>query len=260
MRVPDARDELTRDPPEAVRRELRREVGFGCPATGCGSPYLQYHHFDPPWNQEHHHDPARMIALCAEHHAKSAAWTVEDLRAMKQVPPDRPDIRGKFEWMRQGILAVIGGNFYFETPNMVVYRDTPIVIYRRDDQQRMLLNLRPLTTSRQPRLTLENNDWIIRGDPADARSPPNGSQLHVHYDNGDDIKIRFREWPTAHALGAVYPRALALGPMLRFPLVNAEITLKVGGTNINFGPTTTTLGSGAITGFISAYNANGLVL
>ena len=27
---------------------------------------LEYHHFDPPWEKEKHHDPARMIALCAD--------------------------------------------------------------------------------------------------------------------------------------------------------------------------------------------------
>ena len=93
----DEENELSRTPPVAVRRELRREVGFGCPVSGCGNPYLEYHHFDPPWEKEHHHDLARMIALCAEHHAKAAAWTIDDCRAMKAIPVDRPDVRGRFE-------------------------------------------------------------------------------------------------------------------------------------------------------------------
>jgi hypothetical protein len=124
--MPD--NDLSRTPPTAVRVELRREVGWGCPVSGCGCPYLQYHHFDPPWAQEHHHDPARMVALCgcAVHHAKAAAWTVEDFRAMKAVTADRPEVRGRFEWMRKDVLAVIGGNFYYETPNMVVFHGTPM--------------------------------------------------------------------------------------------------------------------------------------
>ena len=168
--MPDDNQQLSRTPHVAVRRELRREVGFGCPVSGCGNPYLQYHHFDPPWEKEHHHDPARMIALCAEHHAKAAAWTVEDFRAMKAVPADRPDVRGRFEWMREDVLAVVGSGFYYETPNMVVFRGTPIIWFERDDQRRLLLNFRFLTTSRQPRASLENNDWIIRGNPADVES------------------------------------------------------------------------------------------
>jgi hypothetical protein len=256
--MPSDDTELSRTPPVAVRRELRREVGFGCPVSDCGNPYLEYHHFDPPWEQKHHHDPTRMIALCATHHAKAGAWTVEQCRAMKSVPVGRPEVRGRFEWMRDDVLAVIGGGFYYETPNMVVFRGTPMIWFNRDDQRRLLLNFRVLTTSGQPRLRLEDNDWIIRGDPQDVESPPNGSKLRVRYDNGDDISIRFREWNDASSLGGVYPRAMALGAQLRFPLVTAEISFEVGGTEISFGPTMTRLG-GQISGFIASHCANGLV-
>jgi hypothetical protein len=199
-----------------------------------------------------------MIALCATHHAKAAAWTIEQCREMKSASPDRPEVRGKFEWMRDDILAVIGGGFYYETPNMVVFRDTPLIWFNRDDRRRLTLNLRVPTTSGQPRLSMADNDWIIRGEPLDVDSPPNGSRLRVRYDNGDDVSIRFREWTDASALDAVYPRALALGPRLRFPLVTAEISLEVGGTNISFTPNGTKLGKSMLKDFISSYCRNGL--
>jgi hypothetical protein len=199
-----------------------------------------------------------MIALCATHHAKADAWTVEQCRAMKSVPADRAEVRGKFEWMRDDVLAVIGGGLYYETSNMVVFRDTPMIWFNRDDQRRLLLNFRVLTTSRQPRLGLEDNDWIIRGAPLDVESPPNGSRLRVRYDNGDDISIRFREWRDASSLGDVYPRAMELGSELRFPLVTAEIAFEVGGTNISFSPTTTKLG-GNMLDLVISNCANGLV-
>lgn len=177
---------------------------------------------------------------------------------MKSAPADRPEVRGKFEWMRDDVLAVIGGSFYYETPNMVVFRGTPVIWFNRDDQRRLMLNLRVLTTSKQPRPRLEDNDWIILGDPLDVESPPNGSWLRVRYDNGDDVAVRFREWPDASALGGVYPRALDLGSQLRFPLVTAEISFEVGGTNISFSPTMTKLGTNQVTGFIASHCANGL--
>lgn len=255
----DAEKELSRTPPVAVRRELRREVGFGCPVSGCGNPYLEYHHFDPPWEKEHHHDPTRMIALCAEHHAKAAAWTVDDFRAMKTIPADQPNVHGRFEWMREDVLAVIGGCYYYETPNMVVFRGEPMIWFERDERRRLLLNFRVLTASGQPRTRLDNNDWIIRGNPADVESPPNGSRLRVRYDNGDDLSIRFREWEDAEVLGREYPRALDLGQSLRFPLVTVELTFEVGGTDIRFGPTTTRLG-GSTLNLVVAYGTNGLVI
>lgn len=256
-----ARDDSTvsRTPPAEVRRQLRREVGFGCPVAQCGNPYLEYHHFDPPWEEEHHQDPARMIALCATHHSKAGAWTVDQLRSMKSGSPDRPDIRGRFEWMRQDVLAVVGGNFFYETPKMVVFRDEPMIWFDRDEDRRLLLNLRMLTTSGLPRTRLENNDWIIRGDPVDVESPPNGSRLRVRYENGDEICIRFREWAESEALDAVYPRALELGSCLRFPLVTAEINVEVGRTDVKFGPTTTRLPGTQITGCIASHCGAGFV-
>lgn len=252
--------DLPRTPPVEVRRELRREVGFGCPVRGCSNPYLEYHHFDPPWEEEHHHDPRRMIALCAAHHAKAAAWTVDQLREMKAVREDRPAVRGRFEWMRQDILAVIGGNFFYETPNMVVFHGEPMIWFERDQQRRLLLNLRMLTASGLPRTRLENNDWIIRGEPVEVESPPNGSRLRVRYENGDDVVIRFREWADELALKPKYPRALDLGSALRFPLLTAEVTVVVGGTDIKFGPTTTSLPGVQISGSIVSHCGAGFVL
>ncbi len=255
--VSNSEEDLSRTPPAKVRRELRREVGFGCPVANCGNPYLEYHHFDPPWAQEHHHDPARMIALCATHHAQAAAWTVAHLRSMKTVPNDRPEVHGRFEWMREDILAVVGGNFFYETPNILVFRGKPMIWFNRDEERRLLLNLRMLTTSGLPRTRLVDNDWIIRGQPIEVDSPPNGRHLRVRYDNGDDLSIEFHEWADSAALESEYPRALALGHALRFPLVTAGVTLDVGGTDYQFGPTTTHLRGVQITGSIAAYCANG---
>lgn len=239
---------LSRVPPVAVRRQLRREVGFGCPVSGCGNPYLEYHHFDPPWNEEHHHDPDRMIALCATHHAKADAFTVEQLRGLKSVPDDRPEVAGRFEWMRDEVLAIVGGNYYHETPVMVAFRGEPMIWFERDADNTMLLNLRVLTRSGEPRTRLLNNDWFIRGDPEDVESPPNGSYLRVRYANGDDVSVQFREWKQRAGLVAVHPRVDVLGDAVKFPLVTAEIHVAVGGSNIRFGPKSTTVGGLMMTG------------
>src|SRR4029079_15500764 len=105
---------MERTPPVDVRKQLRREVQFGCPVSGCANPYLEYHHFDPPWREKHHHNPEGMLALCAEHHRKAdaGAFTVEQLREMKKESPNT--VRGRFNWLRNELLAVVGGSFYFE--------------------------------------------------------------------------------------------------------------------------------------------------
>src|SRR6266702_463986 len=98
---------LSRKPPAAVRRQLRSEVGFGCPfieeAAGspCGNPYLEWAHFDPPWEVRHHHNPHGMIALCHDHHAKAdaGALTIEQWRNLKELAQKyAPEVKGRFEW------------------------------------------------------------------------------------------------------------------------------------------------------------------
>jgi len=76
------------------------------------------------------------------------------LRSMKTVPNDRPEVHGRFEWMREDILAVVGGNFFYETPNILVFRGKPMIWFNRDEERRLLLNLRMLTTSGLPRTRL----------------------------------------------------------------------------------------------------------
>ena len=43
--------------PDLVKVTLRTEVGYGCPI--CRSPFLTWHHFDPPYSVRPHNDPER---------------------------------------------------------------------------------------------------------------------------------------------------------------------------------------------------------
>ena len=83
-----------------MRRALREEVAFGCPIDGCGSPYLTWHHFDPPWHVEQHHKFEGMVALCLQHHKEgdAGAFTPEQLRTLKEDP-----------FLRRVDVALIGG-------------------------------------------------------------------------------------------------------------------------------------------------------
>lgn len=188
-----------------------------------------------------------MIALCATHHAKADAWTISDVRNLKSGIRNRT-IAGKFEWMRDDVLAVVGGNFYYETPTMVEFRGERLIWFERDAHNRLLLNLNMLSITGEPRTSLVNNDWFIEGKPQDVVSPPNGSLLKVAYANGDLVSVRFRQWRDEHSLGRVFPRALAIGNDLRFPLVTAEVELEVGGTDIRLSARGSNLGGVTLTG------------
>lgn len=100
--------------------------------SGCGNPYLECHHFDPQWSEKPHHNPDGMIALCATNHAKADAWPVEHCRGLK-AQPHTADVSGRFEWMRREVVAIAGGNYYHETPQIVVFRGEPLIWFERDE-------------------------------------------------------------------------------------------------------------------------------
>lgn len=272
---------LRREPPVTVRRELAAEVGFGCPIEGCGSPYLTWHHFDPPWRKEEHHRPDGMIAICRDHHreADASAFTVEQLHELKRVGRDRNQPLGaRFNWMRDELLAVVGGNFYLRTQIAVQVEDMPVVWFNRDDSGLLLVNLQVLTTSGEPRMAMIDNFWITEGaDEREIRCPPSDRLVEAKYPNGDRLKIEFHEiesiedfdwrYPKSHPLDQASPKqkahleAMSVGGNeersqrdtierigIQFPLAVVEITMKIGGTDLDLGPTATAVAGTIVTG------------
>src|SRR3954454_125078 len=107
-------NKLSRTPPVAVRKRLRKEAAFHCAFTGCQRPYLTYHHFDPPWEKEKHHRPEGMIALCREHHdaADGGAFTNAQLHEMKEAAKGQV-VQGSILWRREtAVFHLGGGRFY----------------------------------------------------------------------------------------------------------------------------------------------------
>jgi hypothetical protein len=235
---------MNRIPPVSIRRELRQEVGFGCPINGCGSPYLYWHHFDPSWSEREHHVPSGMIALCAEHHAKadSGAYTKEQLHNYKNTARALSrNVKGKFDWMRHNILAVVGGNFYYETPIIFEFRGEPTIWFNRDTEGYMLLNVSMLTSSNESRLQIEDNYWISKGNPIDLEVPPSGKLVNVKYDNGDALRIEFLELFSKKDFDKRYLDVNSFGWEISYPITVIEIHMKVGQTDFEFSPLETKL-------------------
>jgi hypothetical protein len=120
---PNSRESLTmrRTPPDDIKDLLRAEVGFGCPVKGCRLPFLEFHHFDPPWRERNHHDPDGMVALCVEHHKKAdrGVFSKTQLKGFKGSRTSAEEIRGKFEWAGPKQLIRIGGVYLNPYPGLV---------------------------------------------------------------------------------------------------------------------------------------------
>ena len=219
---------------------------------------MEWHHFDPPWKVEPHHNPDGMVALCAEHHKKAdnGAYTNEQLSRFKQAKVDSALIRGQFDWRRNKLLAVVGGNFYYETPRVLVIDGHDVVSLTRDEEGYLLLSVQMLSLSTEVRLEMTDNCWENIGNPIDLVSPPSGKDLRVRYENGDSLGIHFYVIED----GAKFQDKFKRPPYaeLAFPLTVAEVNCEVGGTDIKLSPTGTTIGTNQFIGNFMAYCGAGM--
>jgi hypothetical protein len=172
---------MNRYPPAEVREILRREVNFGCPVKDCGSPYLQYHHFDPPWNERKHHDPKGMIALCKWHHpeADNRAWTKEQLRTMKNQPYIGTELIGRFNWLRQELIVMAGAIVH--NPKVILQIGNENVVWmEKDSNGYYRLNMLVRDSVGNVVVEITNNDWIVSSDEVvDVICPPSGKELSI---------------------------------------------------------------------------------
>lgn len=243
---------MSRTPPVNVVRSLRAEVGFGCPVPGCGNPYLEWHHFDPPYADEAHHRPEGMIALCAEHHKKAdaGAYTGEQLRSFKTNRANAATVRGSFEWLRNDLLAIVGGNCYYETLRVIQVDGIDVVSFIRDEDGYLRLNVQMLSLSAQSRARIDENIWSNIGTPNDLQSPPSGKFLEIKYPTGDQLSVEFFELESIDAATKRYGQAGFRGDHgVRFPITAVEVNLAIASAGISLTPRGTTLpGNNSIRG------------
>jgi hypothetical protein len=244
LTVSRQRAAMNRNPPDNVKRSLREEVGFVCPVPNCGSPYLEWHHFDPPWRVEEHHRPEGMVALCRAHHiqADHGAFTVEQIHGFKNDAKENwAQVKGRFNWMRNRLLAVVGGNFFYETPIIFQYKDKPVIWFERDANDYLLLNLYMLTITNQPRAYIRNNEWFNTGGEEDIECPPSAKRLRISYPNGDLVGVEFFELATTAEAKKRYPYASVEHWGIEFPITAVEVTNKVAGSGLEFNANETKL-------------------
>ncbi|MGC4093242.1 MAG: hypothetical protein QM756_36205 [Polyangiaceae bacterium] len=216
----------------------------------CDSPYLEWHHFNPPWSVRNHHEPAGMIALCSTHHRKAdaGAFTADQLREFKSANRSK-FVQGRFDWLRRKLLAVVGGNFYYETYQVLDFHGLDAVSFNRDGNGHVMLSAK-LHRPQGPSLEIESNDWISHGGLEDLECPPSGKLLHAKYPNGDRLKVEFLEVHSAERLEQSFdfvPRWMWQNA-LEFPLTAVSIEYEVPARGVILSATNSTFGGVSIRG------------
>ena len=165
-----------------MRLALRAEVRFGCPVQDCGSPYLTYHHFDPPYRTGKSHDPNGMIALCLPHHrvADVGTWTDDNLREMKARPFLSGDsVGGRLEWLRRDVLVQCGGNCFLNPSILLEVGGRKVIWTQRDSKGLLQLSLNITDVDGSEVLVMENNEWLVTGPVADLRASASAHSIRL---------------------------------------------------------------------------------
>ncbi|MYL70576.1 hypothetical protein GLW00_06935 [Halobacillus litoralis] len=185
------------------RRMLRREVGFGCPVEGCRVPFLEYHHFDPPFNEGKMHNEDGMIALCPIHHrqADQGAWSIEDLHQMKKAKK-REKPKGRLGWSIDEGVVICGNNYLF-SPSLTL-RMKGKELFKLEQDQKGKISVNTLLWNNQKEIVAEvkNNDMLLNhmiADDIDCMA--SGKEIYFRApDNSNFIKIKFERLPIEECL------------------------------------------------------------
>jgi hypothetical protein len=183
-------------PPADVRRQLRAEVGRVCPVAGCGSRYLTYHHFDPPWRDREHHEPEGMIALCLQHHAEAdvGTYTIAQLRAMKVANRVHTSVDGVFNWRRERTIFKGGSNFFLDCPIILQVRQRDIIWLTKSEEGFDLFNLDLFAPDGKLVFSMRDNEWTAVPSLDDIEAPPSARRLSSRSrQHGIALDLQFRD-------------------------------------------------------------------
>ncbi|MGB9024278.1 MAG: hypothetical protein WCC94_12715 [Candidatus Bathyarchaeia archaeon] len=204
---------MDRTPPRDVLEKLRKEVNLGCPVPGCGTPYLTWHHFDPPWRITPHHNPEGMVAMCATHAwlADGGRWTKEQLREMKRKPFVTADLISEFYgYLRKNVVCLFG-NVAYRVKNILELNGERVIGFERDADGYDRLNLLIRNREGTPVLVMENNYWTAYSKELhDLSVSAQGKSLKIASKDGTtQFEMRFDDYPLSQFRELVIERQRA---------------------------------------------------
>lgn len=255
---------MNRTPDKATQKILRKENGFKCAIPECEIPYLEYHHFDPPWAENNHHTPDGMISLCPIHHrqADNGAWTIKQLHSFKSNAKQNFDkVKGKFNYLRNDFLLIAGGNFYFNNLRAeIMLSGHPLIWFEKDENNYKLLNIQLFDKSGNIYFNIKNNIWVVRNNIADVECPPNGRKLSIYFKNRNKISLEFIEIKTSDKLKRVIGENSSNFECIisLLPITAIKTTLKLIEFNVDFQSNKTNVGGITITDCLMLRNGVGM--
>ena len=117
---------LKRYIPENIKREIRRNSGFGC--VVCGAAIYEYEHVNPPFSEAKEHSPSNMTLLCPTCHSK-VTKKVFSKKKIEQAMKEPWSIKEGFSFENidnDDRSIFIGNNEFHDAQNIIVLRKKPL--------------------------------------------------------------------------------------------------------------------------------------
>jgi hypothetical protein len=147
--------------------------------------------------------------------------------------------------MRQDLLAVVGGNFFYEQRVIFQLGSVPCIWFDRDEAGYLLLNFKMPTISSRARAQIDQNFWSVTPEVEEVTCPPSGKLIEVKYPNGDKFRAEFYNADSSDGLEKRHPSQWPRGwySQVQFPVTVVELWETAAGINIEFGPKFSRLGN-----------------
>lgn len=255
---------MQRNPPE-IKKVIRKEDGFVCAHPKCDIPYLEYHHFDPPWSERNHNNPKGIIALCPLHHrqADGGMFSIDQLRDWKKSSKKKfGAVKSSLEWMKNKLGAKLGGSLSIDDEYSLMIQNHPIIWFNHVDNY-ALLNINLYNNEGRLILKMTDNDWEVQTDVlSDIECIPSGKRIKISFKNNDNLVLDFKDYQNVKDFLEKNKIFSSNEHTLNryFPLSIVEISGSLFGGQLKLDPNRVNIGGVMLQGFISRNNKVGFHL
>lgn len=193
---------MSRDIPNEVIKQLCAEVNYGCPVPRCGSPFLTWHHFDPPYHVQPHHNPSGMIALCLGHHkmADAGVYSKAQLLTYKSNPFVKDKLSAHWPWEPEELVFILGGSIFFKKSPGLSLREKPIfrakhINIPETDKERIVFDMNLVDPSGNSIVSMADNMMTLHTHDLDNFTFTAGAKdFNLSHTSGIQLNLRFHRY------------------------------------------------------------------
>lgn len=156
------KNDLSRHIPEEIKRQVRRNCGFGC--VICGSAFYEYEHFNPEFNEATAHTPAGITLLCAKHHDDKTRGRMSNNALIEAVANPKCKqtgfSHGSLEFGTKESIVQIGSTVFIDARNIICINGETVLSIKKPEVENAPFLLTLVTEDSHSSNRVIDNEWI----------------------------------------------------------------------------------------------------